>query len=205
MFTAETAYALFLRFFAQIATMAVPILSHFSCPHCYEKNPAFGEQKCISCGVRMFSDKEQQVRTTYLYPKAELLQKKMWELESHPRSLGLFKEIQPILFDLARLSQQFDWLQGYVGKVEEFLLPYQQALDRFKRQLLVHLFVFFILLLAPILAFWLGADPMMSSLLFLPVIGWGYLGLWQYTKPLRSTPQSSDSQRKGTEEMSNNE
>ena len=133
----------------------------------------------------MWSDQEQRSRAERIQPEIEKLLQQLDYLETNPQALVLFREIQPILDGLTPLSKRHNWLETYLEQVETFLEPYRQSLDGFKRQLLIHLLVFGVLLMAPIMALLLGADMSLSSLLFLPVIGWGYLGIWQYSKPLR--------------------
>lgn len=166
-------------------TSNVPTLSTYSCPHCYVENPFIGPQRCVSCGLSMHSDQDQRIRNEWFPEKYEPLLAHLTILAAHPQSLKQLRDIQPILSELTPLAQRYTWLKTYLDQVEVFLQPFQKALDRYKKQLLVHLFLFVILFLAPALALLLGANVTVTSLLFLPVIGWGYLGLWQYTKPLR--------------------
>lgn len=170
-------------------SMDVPTLQGISCPHCYEENPLFGTQRCNACHLNMFSDQEFRLHQQILQPNLMRLDEDLHGLAESPQSLAYLRSIQPLIGELIPLSEQREWLANYLEKVEAFLSPYQQALDRYKKQFAIHLLFFFVLLMAPAMAFLLGADGMISGLLFLPVLGWGYLGIWQYTKPLRHLPK----------------
>lgn len=54
---------------------------------------------------------------------------------------------------------------------------------------LIHVLIGLVLLSAPIMAWLMGADGMMIGLLVLPVLGWGYLGIW---KAFRSDDSGED-------------
>lgn len=133
----------------------------------------------------MFSDQELHLIQQTIQPQLKQLQEDLLALSQTPHALGYLRSIQPNLNSLAPLGKNRKWLETYISGVDEFLVPFQNALDRFKRQFLIHLLFFFVLLMAPMMAFFLGANAMISSLLFLPVLGWGYLGMWKYTGPLR--------------------
>jgi hypothetical protein len=154
-----------------------------TCPHCYGPNPAFAQQRCQHCGLVRMSDAEWS-RQQALESRLQAIVGAVEEVAAAQNPLPLFARIQPMLEELTPLRSKEAWLEAYLNQVEQRLNPYERAFHKARIQLRIHLLILLILLLAPIMALLMGAVWWLSSLLTLPVLGWGYLGIWKFAKSI---------------------
>lgn len=93
--------------------------------------------------------------------------------------------IQPRLARLAPWDELNHLLQPSPATLAQQLRPLRAAYTHYRRQWLIHRLIFLFLCQGPLLALWLSHDLLLPGLLALPVLGWGWLGLWQYRQAVR--------------------
>ncbi|MEM7656573.1 MAG: hypothetical protein AAF399_10625 [Bacteroidota bacterium] len=152
-----------------------------NCPHCYEPNPVFKQQRCQHCGLPRMSDAEWK-QLLSMKPRLSELGTAVEQLRDAEHPLPAYARLQPMLVHLAPLRSQEPWLATHLDEIEEGLILYEQAFEKARMQLKIHLFILFILLLVPVMSVLMGAVWWLSTLLTLPVIGWAYLGVWKFAK-----------------------
>ncbi|MEM6265490.1 MAG: hypothetical protein AAGI38_23510 [Bacteroidota bacterium] len=151
-----------------------------NCPHCLQENELAVGQRCQHCKMLMRSDAEQALLEREILPKVK-------SLKVFVASEGSSEEVSPAY--AAELGRQlvphvdrFPLLSELLEQVEKQLGPFQQRQAQFQRGLRLHLLILFVLILAPIGMLVLKGDAMVVGLLCLPVLGWGYIGIYAYWK-----------------------
>jgi len=98
------------------------------------------------------------------------------------RKVRDLRELQSPLQQLAPYRAHLEPLDRWLTTFERELLPLYQEAERLRKTLLLHLALWLVLLLAPLMAWLLGGNTLLVTLLFLPVAGWTYLGLWEFSR-----------------------
>ncbi|MEL6652263.1 MAG: hypothetical protein AAFQ87_15790 [Bacteroidota bacterium] len=142
------------------------------CPHCLTPNPAWGAQRCASCGINMRSDQEQAILQERLKPLVSQLQEVI--SADQPQAA----QIQPLLQQLAPYRDNFSFLEEVIQQTQQVLQPLQQAEYANRKRLIIHLLILLVLLIAPLLSSTWGAPLYLTALFMLPVLGWTCLGVW---------------------------
>ncbi|MEM6346149.1 MAG: hypothetical protein AAF927_19830 [Bacteroidota bacterium] len=142
------------------------------CPHCLTENPAFGEQRCISCKLNMRSNQEQAILQKQLKPLVGQLDELMRSAEQNLR------QIQPLLDQLAPYQQKYAFLEEVLQKTKTTIEPLQIAAYHKQKRLVIHWTILLALLIAPLLSSWWQAPLYLTGLFMLPVVGWLILGIW---------------------------
>jgi hypothetical protein len=105
--------------------------------------------------------------------------------EGHPiaeRQVRDLRGLRPQLVQLAPYRREVEAVDAWLREFEAELAPLYDRAEQLRKTLLLHLALWLVLLLAPLMAWLLGAKVLLVGLLFLPVLGWTYLGLWAFSK-----------------------
>lgn len=151
------------------------------CPHCETDNPAFGAQRCVQCRLNMRSDAEQAVLQEGIRPVVEgieeLLEKWAVDTTQEPDEAHLM----PWMDQAHTYAQQYPFLKPWLASVKARLSPWYTR-NRRRQLLRLNVLILFALAIAPVLAWvWAGSGQLIL-LLSLPVVGWGYLGVFRFLR-----------------------
>ncbi|RMG74629.1 MAG: hypothetical protein D6722_02230 [Bacteroidetes bacterium] len=151
------------------------------CPHCREAQPPEWAQRCAHCGLIMMSDRLwTQLSQGSLHEDLQELDR----LQAQAATLSPldWPDIQPRLARLAPWEELGPLLDlSPEGQAQSFA-PLKAAYTDYRRQWLIHRLILLLLLQVPLLALWLSEAWLLPALLSLPVLGWAWLGLWQYRR-----------------------
>ena len=150
-----------------------------SCPHCYIETDPFAGQRCPSCGLNMRSDREHRLLMETIKGLVE-------EIEAIRQNVSVSDlQIQPLVNKLLPYGKAFPFLDDYIQETKAEIEPALIEEYRLRQRKVMHLAVLLLLLLVPLLASLWNAPLVMTGLLFLPVLGWTWLGVWPLYRKTR--------------------
>lgn len=150
-----------------------------SCPHCYIETEPFGGQRCPSCGLNMRSDREHRLLM-------EIIKGLVEEIEAIRQDVNVSDtRIQPLVNKLLPYGKAFPFLDDYIQEAKAEIEPALLQEYRLRQRKVLHLAVLLLLLLVPLVATLWNAPLVMTGLLFLPVLGWTWLGVWPLYRKTR--------------------
>jgi hypothetical protein len=153
------------------------------CPHCLEPNPAFGPQRCQSCGLNMFSNQIQALREKRIRPLAEQLEKQLLNLKGgkDPASAAAYAYQLLDALEPYEKVEELSFLPELLQEARQQLEPFPRKKQR-DRSLQLNIFILVLLALFPLSFLMIGGEPLVVGLLSLPVVGWAYLGIYAYVR-----------------------
>lgn len=157
------------------------------CPHCLEENPAFGPQRCMHCGMNMISDHQQAIREQKLKPLAEKLDEQLLHIRAGKDQQVAVSYARELYNSLRVYDNQPPWefLDPLLRKAEKNLAPFPEK-KKANPQVMLNWIVFSMLLLFPIVSFWMYKDIVVFILLLLPLIGWFFIAIWPMLRQKKS-------------------
>jgi hypothetical protein len=142
-----------------------------TCPHCYFEADPFAGQRCSSCGLNMRSDREYRLLMEKIKGMIE-------EIEVIRQDVNVSDiQIQPLVNKLLPYGKALPFLEEYIQEAKAAIEPALIQEYRLRQRKVMHLAVLLLLLMVPLVAALWEAPLTMTGLLFLPVLGWTWLGV----------------------------
>lgn len=147
------------------------------CPHCYEMNPAFEQQRCQHCGLLRMSDvefKKGQQHVLPLLQQLEAMEAETLSIKQVPKARSLMKALEP-------WKAQYAFIPTLLTAWEQRLAPFQ-SLHSLPRKVFQFFLCLFLLMVIPLSAWIMGSAMTVISFLLLPPLVWIGLGIWYFRK-----------------------
>lgn len=133
----------------------------------------------------MMSDWEFKTITEDIKPLAADLRMKLQDLDSGRSNMMVAPRIQLLISKLEPFMANRPWLSEYLKEVKKSQETVQEHYKKYRQTMTIFYVILGVLAMAPILAFFLKAEPVMVLLLLLPVPAWYFLGIRGFTKKFR--------------------
>ncbi len=149
-----------------------------NCPHCREENSAFGPQRCGHCGLNMMSDQLQALREQKLKPLAEKLDEQLLFMRAGNNQAVAVSYARELYKSLVVYENHadFSFLKPLLEQARTALAAFPEKKRKDNRKQMSWL-VFIILILFPLVSLLLEKELSLAILLFLPVVGWFFMGI----------------------------